>query len=127
MVGSVILRTEVGLPAGAVAVAAIFALQFVIGRLRARPRLRALFDNTPTLVMRDGRVLHDKLAATRLVEADLHPAMRAANVHRYADVDAIVLEKTGSLSVVHHSPLTAGVEGRLLPPVNPGQREGAQA
>ncbi|MBA2414492.1 MAG: DUF421 domain-containing protein [Geodermatophilaceae bacterium] len=90
--------------------------------LRTRTRLQRAIDDRPRLLMRDGKVLDEGLRAVGLTEIDLHSALRAANVHRYHDVDAIVLEKTGSLTVLHHAQPTAGVEDRLLTGVSGADR-----
>ncbi|MGI8574575.1 MAG: YetF domain-containing protein [Egibacteraceae bacterium] len=65
-------------------------MQLLIGLLRGNSRLRVVTDDRPMLLRREGEVLRQELAATRLSEIDLHSAMRAANVHCYADVDVIV-------------------------------------
>lgn len=114
MVGSVIVSPNVGLVSGVVGVGSVFAMQLMVGVLRRRRALQAVIDTKPMLLMRRGRVLENSLSATRLTENDLHSAMRAANVHRYDDVDAIVLEKTGSMSVLHHAAPTAELDPRLL-------------
>lgn len=114
MVGSVVVSPAIGIAHGVAGIVTLFSMQLVIGMLRERRRLRGLIDDTPVLVMRDGRVLEEALARTRLTEEDLQGAMRTQNVHRYADVDAIVLEKTGVLSVLHHARPTPGVDDRLL-------------
>ena len=114
MVGTVVVTPSVGLVNGAVGVTVVFALQLVIGYAREYEPLRRAIDDRPTLVFADGEVLHDNLSATRLTEIDLHSAMRANNVHHVADVDAIVLEKTGMLSVLHHGSSASDVDDVLL-------------
>ena len=51
--------------------------------------------------MRDGVVLRDALLETRVSEEDLIAKLREANVARFSDVCAVVLETTGNISVLH--------------------------
>jgi uncharacterized membrane protein YcaP (DUF421 family) len=84
-----------------VGVATLFVAQFTVAILRRRSLLHGVVDNSPLLLMEDGRVLHDNLASARVTIDDLHGKLREANVHAYASVRAVVLETTGDLSVLH--------------------------
>ena len=114
VIGSTIVSPSIGLLNGLVAVGSLMALQFLVGLLRSRTRARSAIDDTPVVLMRDGQVVQEALVGTRLTEADLQGALRSANVHRYVDVDAVVLETSGSLSVLHHSSGLAEIDERLL-------------
>lgn len=84
------------------AMASLFAIQYLVSRLRRRsPRLDALVQNTPILLMKDGVILHDALRATRVAEEDLFAKLREANALDIASVRAVVLETTGNISVLH--------------------------
>lgn len=84
------------------AMASLFAIQYLVSRLRRRsPRLDALVQNTPTLLMKDGVILHDALRATRVAEEDLFAKLREANALDIASVRAVVLETTGNISVLY--------------------------
>lgn len=102
-VGSTIATTAAGstpLARGAVVLVALFALQFVVAKLRRRTAVEALIDNRPLLLMHNGRVLDENLAVGRLNRSELWAQLRMAGVHRRADVRAVVMETTGSLSVI---------------------------
>ncbi|WP_371588245.1 DUF421 domain-containing protein [Pseudoruegeria sp. SK021] len=84
------------------AMTSLFALQYSVSMLRYwSPRLDDLVQNTPVLLMRDGRILHDALRATRVAEEDLMAKLREANVRDLSSVRAVVLETTGNISVLH--------------------------
>lgn len=84
------------------AMASLFALQYTVSRLRGwSPRLDALVQNTPVLLMKDGVILHDTLRATRVSEEDLIAKLRAANALDISSVRAVVLETTGTISVLY--------------------------
>lgn len=84
------------------AMASLFAIQYVVSSLRRRSqRLDAFVQNTPTLLMKDGVILHDALRASRVPEEDLIAKLREANALELSSVRAVVLETTGSISVLH--------------------------
>jgi uncharacterized membrane protein YcaP (DUF421 family) len=95
-----------GLLQSGVAMASLFAVQYSVSRLRQwSPRLDALVQNTPVLLMKDGVVLHHALRATRVTEEDLIAKLREANALDFASVRAVVLETTGDISVLHGNDL----------------------
>ena len=84
------------------AMACLFTVQYTVSRLRRwSARLDALVQNTPTLLMKDGVILHDALRATRVAEEDLIAKLREANALELSSVRAVVLETTGNISVLH--------------------------
>ncbi|HEY2834853.1 MAG TPA: YetF domain-containing protein, partial [Sporichthyaceae bacterium] len=54
----------------------------------------------PVLLVRDGQVLTATLRRTRLSEDDLRVALRRAAVGSWSDVGAMVLERSGTISVL---------------------------
>lgn len=113
VVGSVIVSSSVSVLDGVAAVALLFGLQAIVGIMRSTGHARRVLENDPVLLMTDGEVHRDTLARTRLTEADLRSAMRSVNARHYDDVDLIVLEKSGTLSVVHHSAPSSPLDDRL--------------
>lgn len=84
------------------AMASLFAVQYFVSRLRRwSHRLDELVQNTPTLLMKDGVILHDALRTTRVAEEDLIAKLREANALDFESVRAVVLETTGNISVLH--------------------------
>ncbi len=90
----------------AAAFAALFAGQYAIAWLRHRSTFfSSAVDNKPCLLMYDGRVLEDNLAASRLTMDDLRAKLREANVVRWDQVRAVVFESTADVTVMHtHEP-----------------------
>lgn len=115
-IGSVLAGTILGeatdAPGGLVALAALFAVQatVAIARLKSR-RLEGIIDNTPVLLMRDGRVIEPAMLQARVTREDLTAILRQAGVCRYADVHAVVLETTGDVSVLSGGD---GVDAELI-------------
>ncbi len=101
IVASVAVTSSVSLVNGAIGLATLFAVQMLIGRLRRFARFVRVVDNTPVLLMVGERYLLDNLSASRVTVADVKAKLRAANVLDYSTVRAVVLETTGSISVLH--------------------------
>lgn len=112
MAATTSISTEVSLWQGAVGMAVLFAVQALIAYLRRRKRIEDVVDNRPLLLMDGSEVLTESLAAARMTEDDLRSKLRLAGVVRVEQVAAVVLETTGSVSV-----LTVDAEGRSLDPV----------
>lgn len=84
------------------AMAALFAVQYVTNRLRkASDTFETLIQNKPIILMRDGRILDQALAETRVARSDLIAKLREANVLEFSSVRAVILETTGDISVLH--------------------------
>lgn len=123
MFGSIAATTAVTrstpLLQGVVALAVLFAVQVLIARGRLARRVEAAVDNAPLLLMSGSTVLEDNLARARMTDGDLRSKLRLAGVTRTADVRAVVLETTGTVSVVTAGPdeppidldLFAGIRG----------------
>ena len=106
---------SVPLADGVVAVATLFALQYVVGILRRRRVLGGEIDNAPLLLVIEGEVLEDNLRDARLTHDDLRLHMRRSDVTDIGAVRAVVLETTGSVSVLQGEgdlgPVLQGVRG----------------
>ncbi|WP_298952580.1 DUF421 domain-containing protein [uncultured Nonlabens sp.] len=62
-----------------------------------------VIDNSPMLLMRNGKVLYKNLEKTKVTENELRGKLREANVLRLSEVRAVILETTGDVSVIHTS------------------------
>jgi uncharacterized membrane protein YcaP (DUF421 family) len=97
----------------------LFALQAAFGLVRRNRRLDHALSNLPLLLMANGVVLHDNLRKAQIVEDELRQKLRLAAVRRYDDVAAVILERTGAISVLRHGEtidpeLITDVRGREL-------------
>ena len=83
-------------------VAGLFLAQWLAAKVRkTSDTVEQAIENTPVLLMRDGRFLDDAMAATRVGHDDLVAKLREANVLALDQVRAVVLETTGDISVLH--------------------------
>lgn len=124
LLATTILSPDPPLLRAAGALAFLYAIQIGVAVLRTRSsRIRALVDNAPLLLMDHGEVMPENLAKAQLTEADLRGKLREANVLRYDEVRAAVMESTGDVSVLHGPPDGAELDDRLLEDV---RRHGGQ-
>ena len=100
LLGTVALGSS-SLVDGLVAASTLIVVQILIALGRARFGLGAVVDNRPLLLMADGKLLTSNMARARVTANDLRAKLRAANVRSYDRVDAVVLETTGDISVLH--------------------------
>jgi uncharacterized membrane protein YcaP (DUF421 family) len=111
--GAIIGRTILGytpsLPAGLLGFATLLLLHTATRYLARNPAFDGVLNTAPTLVMRDGEVLAGALRRTQFSEDDLRAALRRAGIGSYADVGAVVVERTGAVSVLRRGQATADV------------------
>ena len=105
VVSSMIVLEDVSVARGAVALAMLFGLQELVGRLRLRYDLVARsVGNVPLLLMDGPRVLHENLKRVRVSEDEVRAKLREAGVASLTSVQAVVMETTGEISVLHGGP-----------------------
>jgi uncharacterized membrane protein YcaP (DUF421 family) len=96
-----VLDASVPLVESVLAFAALVGLQAAVAYAQVRSsRIEALVKSEPSLVVRDGRLLHAALRRERLTEAEVMQAVRASGRGGLDGVAAVVLETDGSLSVI---------------------------
>jgi len=85
-----------------IAMGTLLGVQYCVARLRkSSQRFEATIQNSPVLLMREGKIIHAALNATRVAEDDLIAKLREANTLDFSAVRAVVLETTGDISVLH--------------------------
>ncbi|TPW28139.1 DUF421 domain-containing protein [Pararhizobium mangrovi] len=88
---------------GVVAMVSLYGLQLVLSRLRRHYRgVSHITDNAPIQLMgRGGVVYHVNMDLARVTEDDLRTHLRKANVVDPKRVEAVVMEGTGEINVLH--------------------------
>ncbi|RED16057.1 DUF421 domain-containing protein [Parasphingopyxis lamellibrachiae] len=93
------------------AMGALLAFQALLAWFRRKNRaMRDLLSNDPVILFRNGRFEREAMARVRVDETDIWAKMREANVLQLSKVQAVVLETTGDISVLHGD----GLEDRIL-------------
>ncbi len=103
-IGSILATTvvakEPSILQGALAIAALLSFQNLFSLWRIK-RVKQYLENTPVFLMKGDKILYENLNKNRITEEDLMAKLREANVLRLEDVQAVVLEQTGDISVLH--------------------------
>jgi uncharacterized membrane protein YcaP (DUF421 family) len=98
---TILLSTDVSWTEGALALALLALLQFVVAWLAVRiPPLRNLVTARPTLLFRDGSAIPEALREQRITLDEIRQAVRASGSGDLSSVGAVVLESDGSLSII---------------------------
>ncbi len=63
-------------------------------------KVRHLVEGTPTLLIRDGKILQANLSLEKVTTEEIHQALRSHGVSEVADVALAMLEIDGSISVL---------------------------
>ena len=89
---------------GALLIGMLYLLNYLVTVMMFKnKKARTAFDNTPTLLMRDGELIEENLKKTKVTKDEIRGKLREANVIRLSEVRAVVLETTGDVSVLHTS------------------------
>ncbi|MCF4996598.1 DUF421 domain-containing protein [Pseudomonas syringae] len=60
-----------------------------------------LIDGGPTIIVEDGKILHERLRRSRLVEADLMEAARSSQgIETVDEIKFAILERNGKISII---------------------------
>jgi uncharacterized membrane protein YcaP (DUF421 family) len=99
-----ILSGTTSLVQGLFAIAVLAGLEYVLQWLSAKdPRIRQLITSEPSLLFHRGEFLHRAMKAQRVSEDDVRTAIRQKGFANFEDVEAVVLENNGDLSVIARS------------------------
>ena len=98
---SSLLSKDVALVQAVLAFALLILLQFIITWLSVRSStVRHVVKATPALLLYQGQFLHHVMKAQRVTEGEVRTAIREQNIASIEDVEAVVLETEGSLTVL---------------------------
>lgn len=106
-IGSIIsstLTSSTSLTHGAVAIASLLVLTYIFSFLQKKfSFLSSIISNKPLLLMKGKTILYDNLKHARIEKSQLIAKLREANVLDFNQIEAVVLESTGDISVLHKS------------------------
>jgi uncharacterized membrane protein YcaP (DUF421 family) len=104
IVQNAMIGNDNSLGGGIIGATTILALNWAVVELTFRFKpLRRLVEARPTVLIHDGRILHDRLRAERITMDDLEAALRRGGVADPTRVRFAVLEESGGISVVPFS------------------------
>lgn len=123
VVASTVLAKDPPLAQAIVALIALFVIQMSLAWARKRSSfIEGLISNAPRLIMLRGQMIPDQMRRAKVTENDLYAKLREANVLDFSQIEAVVAETTGDISVLHRGKneqrlapaLLEGVIGREL-------------
>jgi uncharacterized membrane protein YcaP (DUF421 family) len=100
VMGRAVLGYTPTLAAGVLGMSTLFALQSVFGILRRHRRVDRVLGNLPLLLLANGEVVPEHLQKAKISEDEVRQKLRLAGVRSYDDVAAVILERTGAVSVL---------------------------
>ena len=110
---TVILSRDVALVEGLLAFALLIGLQYAVAWSAVRSkRVQRVIKAEPALVFYRGDYLDDRLRAERLTRGEVIAAVREQGIGAMNDVEAVVLETAGQLSIIR-GPVGAGGSSAL--------------
>jgi uncharacterized membrane protein YcaP (DUF421 family) len=115
VLATVVVSREVPVAEGVTALLLLVVLQLLVALVSTHwPSSREVITARPTALLIDGRVRHEELRRCRVTVQEVASAVRGNGGGSLTDIDVVVLETDGSLSVIaDRSDATAltGVEG----------------
>lgn len=100
ILGRTVLLAEPTLAIGVVALTTFVAVQAILGRLRRSSRLDQLMNRPAMLLVENGRLVSENIRKAHVTEDEVRQAVRRAGARSLAEVQCLVLERNGVLSVV---------------------------
>lgn len=102
--GRLLTAKQVSLAEGFVTFGLLVSLQYIVSWLEARSEKFASFvTGNPTLLYYQGRFLEREMKKQRVRKTEMLSAARAQKLENLDQVEAIILETSGSLSVIKKS------------------------
>jgi uncharacterized membrane protein YcaP (DUF421 family) len=102
--GRILTAKEVALAEACVAFALLALLQYLVSWLRLRSKaFAAVADGSPALLYFGGAYSRGSMRAARISESDIEEAVRAKGFGSLEEVEAIILEASGAISILRKS------------------------
>jgi uncharacterized membrane protein YcaP (DUF421 family) len=98
---SILTSKDVPLADGVAALALLVALQYAVAWSASRwPRVNQLAKSEPRVLFHRGHFVREAMRAERVSEDEVLAAVREASVSRLDEVEFVILESSGEISVV---------------------------
>lgn len=98
---TVLLSKDVALAEGAVAMALLISLQFIITWFSVRTAwVRRLVTGEPLMLLYRGKFITTSMQKARVTQDEVQSAIRGSGIADVTAVEAVVLETDGSMSVI---------------------------
>jgi uncharacterized membrane protein YcaP (DUF421 family) len=85
---------------GLILIAALVAMNWLVGRLDRLPRFHRLFSPSPAVIIKDGQILTNVMKREGVTADECEMAIREHGIDSMKDVQLGVLEPDGTISIV---------------------------
>jgi len=118
---TILLSPDVALAEGVTAFIILIGLQFIVSGLSSRSKaFSRMVKNEPKMLYYRGEFLNDAMRRERVVENEVLQAVRSQGIGSMDEVDAVILETNGNISVLTQA--KTGVGSTLSDVRGPGER-----
>lgn len=101
VVQNAVIGPDNSLSGGIIGATTILVLNYLVVRIAYRsPKMRHILEPSPTLLIHNGKVLHQNLKKELITMEDLDAALRQNGILDYQRVQVAVLEENGNISVI---------------------------
>ncbi|MFT9597536.1 DUF421 domain-containing protein [Mesobacillus sp.] len=101
---TILLNKKVALAEGITAFFILIALQYVVAWSSIRSDgFKKLIKSDPKLIFYQGRYLKENIVKERVLEVEILQAARSSGINSMDQVEAVVLETDGSISIIKKS------------------------
>ncbi len=106
ILASIIINKNQSILKGILALLCIIGFQTLFSFLvRRNDWFKKLFTNKLQMLMKDGVIFYENLKSCNIGVSDLMGKLRKTNVHKLSEVQSVVFESTGDISMLHSSDL----------------------
>jgi uncharacterized membrane protein YcaP (DUF421 family) len=116
LMASTILSENPPLFQAIIALGGLYGLQMIIAYLRTkRYKFIAVVDNQPLMLMNRQGIIEENMRQAHVTRNDLLEKLREANVIHFSQVEAVIFETTGDISVLSRAPKPADqLDSRII-------------
>ena len=101
ILGATATNTSGNASYGLLAIGLLVLFQRIFSLLRVFSAFENVISNDPICLVWKGELLKDNLRATRVTELDVYAKLREANALNLEQVQAVILETSGDIAVLH--------------------------
>jgi uncharacterized membrane protein YcaP (DUF421 family) len=125
IVGRIPSASDADYPTGAVTLIVVLFAHAIVSHLRHYSSVARLVDQSPRILVANGEILQDGLRRSGLSRADVESLLRQHGVHKVGEVEYLILEEGGKVSVVADGARAPPSEPDLFSDVTRSQTRGA--
>ena len=125
IVGRIPSASDADYLSGAVTLIAVLFAHALVSHLRHYSSVARLVDQSPRILVANGKILQDGLRQSGLSRADVESLLRQHGVHKVGEVEYLIFEDGGKVSVVADGAKAPPSETDLFSNLTRGQTRGA--